>query len=46
MVQAPIQAMEAEHDLAGSILHEIRLETNHYQAPKMPARPTGYAMTN
>jgi len=32
-VDAPIEAMEAEHDLAGNILHEIKLETNHYEAP-------------
>ena len=32
-VEAPIEAMEAEHDLAGNILHEIKLETGHYQPP-------------
>jgi len=33
-VEAPIQVMEEEHALAGSILHEIKLETNYYQAPE------------
>jgi len=33
MIQAPIQAMEHEHDDAGRLIHIIRSLTHHYQPP-------------
>ena len=33
-VLAPIQVMQEEHDLAGSILHEIKLESDYFKVPE------------